>query len=193
MTTFQAFPRKTYKGTVYWKKEKCSCFWGLFDSGSELTLILRDPNVPLIQQFRIRTPEIRWYKKFWPKSISSGFSGTILWLFPQLQNVLKYFVVVQSLDHVWLFVTPWTAACQASLSFTISWSLLRLMSIEPVTSSNHLEVFMVAQTIKNLSAMQKNWVWALDREDPWRREWQPTPVFLPGESHGSRSLAGYSP
>ena len=28
---------------------------------------------------------------------------------------------------------------------------------------------------------------------PWRREWQPTPVFLPGESHGQRSLVGYSP
>jgi len=28
---------------------------------------------------------------------------------------------------------------------------------------------------------------------PWRRKWQPTPVFLPGESHGQRSLAGYSP
>ena len=31
------------------------------------------------------------------------------------------------------------------------------------------------------------------REIPWRRPWQPTPVFLPGESHGERSLAGYSP
>ena len=30
-------------------------------------------------------------------------------------------------------------------------------------------------------------------EDPWRREWLPTPVFLPGKSHGQRSLAGYSP
>ena len=30
-------------------------------------------------------------------------------------------------------------------------------------------------------------------EDPWRRKWQPTPVFLPGESHGQKSLAGYSP
>ena len=37
-------------------------------------------------------------------------------------------VVVQSLGGVWLFVTPWTAACQASLSFTISKSLLKLMS-----------------------------------------------------------------
>ena len=31
------------------------------------------------------------------------------------------------------------------------------------------------------------------RKVPWRRKWQPTPVFLPGESHGQRSLAGYSP
>ena len=31
------------------------------------------------------------------------------------------------------------------------------------------------------------------QEDHWRMEWQPTPVFLPGESHGRRSLAGYSP
>ena len=31
------------------------------------------------------------------------------------------------------------------------------------------------------------------QEDPWRRKWQPTPVFLPGESHGQRSLVGYSP
>ena len=47
-------------------------------------------------------------------------------------------VVVQSLTHVRLFRTPWTAARQASLSFTISRSLLKLMSIESVTPSNHL-------------------------------------------------------
>ena len=40
------------------------------------------------------------------------------------------FVAVQSLSHVLLFVTPWTAAHQASLSFTISWGLLKLMSVE---------------------------------------------------------------
>ena len=45
---------------------------------------------------------------------------------------------VQWLRHVWLFVTPWTAACQASLSITNSWSLLRLISIESVMPSNHL-------------------------------------------------------
>ena len=36
-------------------------------------------------------------------------------------------------------------------------------------------------------------VWSLDGEDPWRRKWQPTPVFLPGESQGRWSLVGYSP
>ena len=48
------------------------------------------------------------------------------------------FSSVQSLSHVLLFVTPWTAACQASLSITNSQSLLKLMSIEPVMPSNHV-------------------------------------------------------
>ena len=47
-------------------------------------------------------------------------------------------IFVKSLSHVLLFVTPWTAAHHASLSFTISWSLLKLMSIESVISSSHL-------------------------------------------------------
>ena len=46
--------------------------------------------------------------------------------------------VVQQLNCVQLFATPWTAACQASLSFTISQSVLKLMSIESVMPSNHL-------------------------------------------------------
>ena len=46
--------------------------------------------------------------------------------------------VVQSLSHVGPFVTPWTAAHQASLSFIISWSLLKLLSIESMVLSNHL-------------------------------------------------------
>ena len=50
----------------------------------------------------------------------------------------KQFSSVQSLSHVQLFATPWTAACQASLSITNSQSLLKLMSIESVIPSNHL-------------------------------------------------------
>ena len=51
---------------------------------------------------------------------------------------LYQFSSVQSLSLVWLFVTPWTAAWQASLSITYSRSLLKLMSIESVMPSNHL-------------------------------------------------------
>ena len=49
-----------------------------------------------------------------------------------------HIVVVQFLGHVLLFATPRTAASPASLSFTISWSLLKFMSIESVMLSNHL-------------------------------------------------------
>ena len=49
-----------------------------------------------------------------------------------------YAVVVQSLSHVRLFAAPWTAAQQVSLSFTVFWNLLKLMSIESVMPSNHL-------------------------------------------------------
>ena len=48
---------------------------------------------------------------------------------------------------------------------------------------------MVAQLVKNPPAVRETWVGKI----PWRRAWQPTPIFLPGESHGQRSLAGHSP
>ena len=53
---------------------------------------------------------------------------------PEMKNV----VIIQSLSPVWLTATSWTAACQASLSFGISRSLLKLMSFELVMPSNHL-------------------------------------------------------
>ena len=55
-----------------------------------------------------------------------------------LFSPLYQFSSVQSLSRVWLFATPWTAACQASPSITSSWSSLKLMSIESAMPSNHL-------------------------------------------------------
>ena len=46
--------------------------------------------------------------------------------------------------------------------------------------------------VKNLPAMWETWVQSLSQEDPLRREWQLTPVFLPGEFHGQRGLEGYN-
>ena len=52
---------------------------------------------------------------------------------------------------------------------------------------------LIAQLVENLSAMQKTWVRFLSWEDPLEKEMATHSVFLPGEFHGQRSLAGYSP
>ena len=63
-------------------------------------------------------------------------------LSPCLFNLYSESVhLVQSLSHVQLFAIPWTAACKASLSFTISQTLLKLMSIESVMPYNHLILY----------------------------------------------------
>ena len=74
---------------------------------------------------------------------------------------------VQSLSHVQLFATPWTAARQASLSITNSWNLLKLMSIESVMPSNHLilchpllllpSIFPNIRVFSNESALHIRW------------------------------------
>ena len=76
-------------------------------------------------------------------------------------------VVVQSLSCVWLFVIPWTATHLASLSFTISWSLLKFMSIGSMMASNHLilycpllllpSVFPSIRVFSNESALHIKW------------------------------------
>ena len=80
--------------------------------------------------------------------------------------IIKKFVVFQSLSHVQLFATPQTAALQASLSFTISWISLKLMSIEWVTS-NHLilchplflppSIFPSIRVFSNMLALHIRW------------------------------------
>ena len=88
--------------------------------------------------------------------------GVVIWL-----EVSVQFSSVQSLSCVRLFVTPWTAACQASLSITNSWSLPKLMSIESVMPSNHLilcrplllppSIFLSIRVFSNESARPIKW------------------------------------
>ena len=76
-------------------------------------------------------------------------------------------IVVQSLSCIWLFATPWTVARQAFLSFTISWSLLKLMFITSVMLSNHLvlchpilllpSVFPSIRVFSNESVLRIRW------------------------------------
>ena len=58
---------------------------------------------------------------------------------------------------------------------------------------NKDEFSLVAQSVKNLPAVQETWVQSLGQEDLLKKEMATHPVFLPGGSHGQRSLAGYSP
>ena len=69
--------------------------------------------------------------------------------------ITSFCIVIQSLSHIWLFATPWTAAHQPSLCFSISWSLLRLMSIESEISSNHLFLHLASLAL-NLSHHQSS-------------------------------------
>ena len=82
-------------------------------------------------------------------------------------NIAKMVVVVQSLSHIELFVIPWTAALQASLSFTISQSLPKLRSIELVMPSSHLilccplllpSIFSSIRVFSNESALCIRWL-----------------------------------
>ena len=78
-----------------------------------------------------------------------------------------FFVVVHSLSHIQLSVTPWTAACQASLSFTLSWRLLKRMPTELVMPSKHLiiclhllllpSIFPSIRIFSNESALHIRW------------------------------------
>ena len=66
------------------------------------------------------------------KKISSGFNFEILLEKKNRMEYRSWKFVFRSLNCVWLFVTPWTAACQASFSYTVSQRLLKFMSIELV-------------------------------------------------------------
>ena len=78
-----------------------------------------------------------------------------------------FFSSAQLLSHVWLFETPWTAALQASLSVTNSWSLLKHMSIESVMPTNHLilyrpllllpSIFPSIRVFSNESTLRMRW------------------------------------
>ena len=164
------------------------------------------------------------------------------WQFSKIARC-SWVVVVHSLSHVWMFVIPWTSSCQASLSITNFWRLLKLMSIELVMPSNHLtlcpllflpSIFPSIRVFSNELALHIRWakywsfsfnispsskysglisfrmVWLILLEVqgtlksllqhhsskasvlwdtaffivgkfPWRRKWQPTPLFCLGD------------
>ena len=85
---------------------------------------------------------------------------------------LSVYILFSSVSRVWLFVTLWTAACQASLFITNSWSLFKLMSVELVMPSNHLilchplffmpSIFLSVRVFSNESVLHISWpkIWS---------------------------------
>ena len=97
--------------------------------------------------------------------------------------------------------SEWSIKCFKRLCSKTALTFLTLfiLEFEKGLGKSHIEesfyswVSQVALVVKNPPANAQDagstWVGKI----PWRREWQPTPVFLPGKSHGQRSLAGYCP
>ena len=75
----------------------------------------------------------------------------------------------------------------------VTQSRIQLKQLSSSSSKHLLGASLVAQMAENLPAMQEIQVQFLGQEDPWRRGWLPTPVFLPGKPHGQRRLASCSP
>ena len=117
---------------------------------------------------------------------------------PPTVHPLLRLLVVQSLSHVRLFETPWTAAPQASLSITNSRSLLKLMCTELVMPSNHLILCrlllllpLVLPSIRVFSTEVISFLFRGPRKCPWSglREGSPTMLWL---SHQPRGPSGVS-
>ena len=109
-----------------------------------------------------------FYHKTFDTDVLSSMHN--LFLFPE-----DLYIVVQSLCHIQLFVTPWTAALQAPLSFTISWSLLKLMSIESVMPSNHVNLcgplFLLPSAFPASGSFSMSWLFVSGGQSigtPWR-------------------------
>ena len=88
-----------------------------------------------------------------------------LWM--EVNNIVS--ISVQSLSHVWIFVTAWTATCQASLYITNSWSLPKLMSIESVMPCNHLTccLLLLPSVFPSIKVFSKEWALGIT----WPKYW----------------------
>ena len=98
--------------------------------------------------------------------------------------------VVSSLSRVWLFLTPWIAAHQASLSITNSWSLLKLMPVESVMPSNHLILCCPLLLLPSISSSIKVFSSELTLHIRWPKDWSFLKMyyFVAGNNKSTKKL-----
>ena len=137
---FQLSPRKHSPGSEAWHRDR----WTGQGRGEGREVMCNSPCSQQVSYAGRRTSTRIYTLSF--KSSAGGLAGlpaqagTILREIPYISpdGHPRWVSSVQSFSRVWFFETPWTAALQASLPITNSWSLLKLMSIESVMPSNHL-------------------------------------------------------
>ena len=117
--------------------------WWLWKKRKYKILLKTEINIPLIIMLHFIALYYMFYTfKICGNTESSKFFGIIfsnsIAHFVSLCHILVVVVAVHSFSGAQILVTPWTVASQASLSFNICWSLLKVMSIESVMPSNHL-------------------------------------------------------
>ena len=122
---------------------------------------------------------------FWVPGILCQHSEVILWKLLKIQMISPHLIPLPSWDHP---PTPlsWDSLFQFVIHPVLHFiSCTLCMELPGGTSGKEPS----CQCRRHRKCRFNPWV----RNIPWRRAWQPTPVFLSGESHGQRSLAGYSP
>ena len=143
-----------------------------------------------------RSPFVSWCQRVFASHSLTQTQRVYHTTQPHMRCVLDCFTCVR------LFATLWTVACQAPLSMGFS---RQDQSGLPYKMQNSTEF--LRHTVSRLVFSLPWWLSGKEsacklrrygfnpwvRKIPWRRKWQPTPVFLPGESHGQGSLVGYSP
>ena len=119
----------------------------------------------------------------WPKYWSFSFSIFPLQHMKKLEWTSVQFSSVQSLSRVWLFATPWNAACQASLSITNSRSSLKLTSMESVMPSSHLilccPLFLLPPTPPSIRVFSNESTLRMR----WPKYWSFSFSIIPSEEH----------
>ena len=113
-----------------------------------------------------------------PACISYSYNLSICRVPPVLLPSITSFI---SPFHPSFFFSKPLLSLQSAYHFPFVYKTLHFSEL--------ISASLVAQMVKNRLAMQVTWVGMT----PWRRKWQSTPVVLPGEAHGQRSLVGYSP
>ena len=162
------------KAALLFQKPKPSALQVANSRGSSSPGCLSAPRTKAMLTFCAETPIMPFERR-------TMLSPSITW-------ALKMFAHTKEVSLIRPYPLPLTSnPWESPFSYKVS------LKSTPFLHLNRYSASLVAQLVKNLTAMQETQFSPWVEKIPRRRKWQPTPVFLPGKSLGQRSMAGYSP